>query len=656
MSRKYDYKYPNGLDLSPDSELHKKLVNEIKLRSEYAYGCGSEARDRAKQIDAVLYNFVTTKEHEDILKARHSGNIPAPLKIIVPVSKAVLDTWTTYMANAFLSNPYGLYMLRGRGSKESQVKAVLQEILLNMQAVWFGHDSRLITFWKDCYAYGLGALMPVWSKHRYKVPMLTEVTEELFELLPDDVRGKVRVGDLIKYVAEVVVHEGNELVNIDFYSVFFDPRVSVNDSDKFEYVGYFERANILDYLKREDDPEENLFNCKYARDRIQGGGFSIQFGSSERRGSVTGDIQLGGSGKRNDCVITHFFWKLIPSEWELGDSEYPELYYFRVVNNDVIISCVNLEYLTGSFPIIFGAPNTDGYDTFPVSHIATTFGIQKYVDWKVRSQVANQSKVVNDMIIVDPYAFNMEDLLSPEPGKIIRLNRSLYGVGRIDDFIRQLNVVDVTGRNMEDVMAIINLMYQILGTTDIVMGDLSRLPERPTAQGIMIARNSALSRLQKDAQILVSQMWYKMVFQMACNNVLFMSMPVMASIAGTKYQKVLEDLGVGLYESIQINPSDLSMDFDVVPVNKFQQETNLQAMSVFLERALQFPEVIGSILREYNIPAIFRAYMRKIGFDNIDDYAINIPTQVEVMSDERVREEQEKGNIVPMQGEGAEGQ
>lgn len=646
----YDYSYPNDLDLSPGSELHNRLVNEIRVRSQYAYGRGNEARDRAKSIDSVLYNFVTTKEHEDILSAKKSGNIPAPLKIIVPVSKAVLDTWTTYMANAFLSNPYGLYMLRGRGSKQSAVKAVLQEILLNMQAIWFGHDSKLITFWKDCYAYGLGAIMPVWSKHRYKMPMLAEVTEELFELLPEGIRSNIRVGDVIKYISEVILHEGNEIVNVDFYSVFYDPSVSINDSDKMEYVGFFENANILNYLRKEDDPEEYLFNCKYARDRIQGGGFEIQFGN-ERRGSfnVGGDVVSGS--KRNNCVVTHFFWKLIPSEWGLGDSEYPEWYYFRVVNNDVLITCLNIEYLTGSLPIIFGAPNTDGYDIYPVSHIATTFGIQKYVDWKLRSQVANQSKAVNDMLIIDPYAFNMDDILNPEPGKIIRLNRSLYGTGRIDDFIKQLSIQDVTTNNLGDVLGIINLMYQILGTTDIMMGDLSRLPERPTAQGIMLARNSALSRLQKDAQILVSQMWYKLVFQMACNNVLFMSEPVMLSIAGTKYQRILEDLGMGLMDDISISPMDLTMDFDVVPVNKFQQETNIQAMGILLERALQFPEVIGSILRSYNIPAIFRAYMRKIGFDNIDDYSVNIPTEMEVVDDEQVRREVEKGNFVPIKPE-----
>lgn len=648
-SKRYEYKYPDNLDLSPSSSLHSKLINEIKRLSEYAYSKGSSAREKAKNIDTVLYNFVTEKEHEDILKFKKSGNIPAPLNIIIPVSKAVLDTWTTYMANAFLSNPYGIYNVRGLGNEESNKKALLQEILLNTQAIWFGHDSKLITFWKDCYAYGLGSIMPVWDKHRYKVPTWTYVTEELLPMLRKNM--KVNIGDFIRYIQEVTLHEGNNLINIDFYSVFIDPNTSINDSDKFEYAGFFERANILDYLRKEPDPEENLFNCKYAKDIVDksSGGNTVKYGRD--RDYSSSDIM----NKSNFCDITHFFWKLIPKEWGLGESEYPEVYYFRVVNNSVIISCVNLEYITGSLPIVFGAPNTDGYDTYPLSYIATTFGIQKYVDWKARSQVANQTKVLNDMIIIDPYVFEMDDILNPEPGKIIRTKRSMYGTGNIDNYIKQLSVVDMTQNNMNDISNIINLMYQILGTTDIIMGDLSRLPERPTAQGIMIARNSAMSRLQKDAQILVSQMWYKLLFQMACNNVMLMSKEVAINIGGTRYQKILEEQYNYSSEMIVIQPSDLTMEFDIVPVNKFQQETNIQAMSIFLERALQFPEVMSSILSSFNIPAIFRAYMRKIGFENIDDYVVNMPTQnmnATIMNDEDVMNELQKGNIIPVQQQG----
>ncbi len=645
---KYDYAYPYGLDLSPDSELHKKLIFEIKRRAEESYSKGSSSRNRAREIDKVLYSFVTEKDEENILEIVHNNRPAAPIKIIIPVSKAVLDTWVTYMASAFLSNPYGIYTLRGRGNKESALKALMQEILLNYQAIWFGHDVKYITFWKDCYAYGLGTLMPFWDKHTYKVPAMEIVTEELKAMLGNSV--SAQVGDIIRYMKEVTIHEGNNLMNIDFYSVFIDPNTPINDADKFEYAGFFERVNILDYLKKESDPEYKLFNCKYAKDRIQSvPNSNISYGR-ERDYSKKTTIE-----QQYFCDVTHFFWKLIPSDWGLSNSEYPEVYYFRIVNNDVIVSCVNLEYLTGSIPLMFGAPNTDGYDTYPISTIATTFGIQKYVDWKLRSQVANQSKALNDMIIVDPFVFEMEDILNPQPGKIIRTKRSMYGTPGIDNYIKQLAVADVTHNNLNDVNNIITLMYQILGTTDIIMGDLSRMPERPTAQGLMIARNSALSRLQKDAQMLVSQMWYKLTFAMACNNILFMDEGVQLNIAGTKFQQILRsDFGFeeSNTEHITITPEDLSMDFDVIPLNKFQQETNMQAMAMFLERIIQNPQVLMSIMAEYNIPAIFRQYMRKIGFDNIDDYVVNRPTQIpvqpEIVPDEVARNEMEKGNIIPV--------
>lgn len=644
----FEYKYPKfgnkRVNLKPDSDLHNKLVEEANQRIRAGRSAGEAGRARARELDRTLQNFVPLEKAEEILRFKNSSRPAAPLDMVIPISKAACDVWVTFMASIFLSDPRGPYMIEGRGGKESVVRSRLLERLLNSQSLWFGHDAKHLTFWRDCYAYGLGCLVPVWSKHKRRQPIVEEIGEVLLEMLRGEIPG-LREGDIIKLLEERVVHEGSSLHNVDYYSLILDPSVSITEHHKMEYVGYMEHENVLDMLGREDDEEEHLFNVKYLREHIKGGG-----GGSRYRDTMRPDDERAflptGSQEKTACDVTHLFWRLIPKEYGLGSRETPELFHLKIGADEIIVGLRSIDYDHGQLPMIFGAPHTTGYDTFPVSALASMYGGQAYCNWKIRAQIANQMKVLNDMIMIDTSVFNEGDLLQPEPGKLIRTRRPIMGMGGLDQFVKQLNVHDVTANNLNDLQNMMQLTYQNMGLNDTVMGTMEGLPERPTAQGLMAARNSALSRLQKDAQVLVSQMWYKLIHQLCSNTMQYMDEDVMLTVVGSRYEKELrDDLGLSPDETeVMFTPWDLDLDYDVQPINKFQSDANLAGMSMLVDRLLSHPELAQQAFMGFDVGGLMNQFMQKSGFENIHQYMIDMPT---VMPDEQLLAQVDAGNMVP---------
>lgn len=650
----YEYNYPKGIDFSPNGEIHKKLINVLHDKIRQGRSAGEAGRSRARELDRVLECFVPIKAQEDILKLKNSTNPAAPLDIIVPVSKASLDTWVTYMAGAFLNNPAGLYQLQGRGGPRGIVRAALHERFLNTQSIWFNHDLKHMTFWRDCFTYGLGCFSPRWAKHIRREPVVEEMTEVLYWMAKNISPG-IKQGDVIRYLEERIVHEGSELTNVDYYSLILDPNISLNEPDKFEFAGYGERFNILDLIRMEEDPENFLFNCKYLREYIQNGTGDSRFLTDSRDNEARNSswFKMGDSVNTTSDVINIYF-KLIPKEYNIGDSDRVETHLFKIGADNIIIGWRRMDYNHMMLPMMFGAPNTNGYDTFPVSGLANTFGSQKYCDWKLRAQVANQSKTLNDMILFDPSIFEEDDLMNPEPGKLIRTKRNMYGLGGLSNFVQQLNVQNHTANNMNDVERMMNIMQNILGTTDIVQGNLSNVPDRPTKAGLMAAQQQALSRLQKDAQMLTSQIWYQLIQQMASNTTQFMSQEVMLSIVGTRFEKnIRRELGLNEEETeVSLTPWDLDLNFDVMPANKLQTDGDLTVMSGFIERIISVPDLAKAALTGFDLHGLLTSYARKAGFQNVHEYANSgnafpnvIPTS---MPDEQVMAGVDKGNYIPV--------
>lgn len=646
---------------NPESDLHKEIVAKVMECVRKGFSAGKELRNRADQIDSTLKAFVPTSNLDNYWRLRNHENPKAPLEIVIPISKAARDTFLTYMASAFLSDPMRIYALRGRGDRAAIARAGLLERLLNLQALWFKHDLSYMTFWNDMFCYGLGAVIPEWSKIKRRQTITSFADEAMAMMLRQE--GKmVNIGDMIKSVEEKIVAEGNKLTNCSVRNVFLDPSAPLHEQDRGEFCGYIERVNVFSLVERAKDPEErlDLKACRYLSEKVRAGAYGNVgmlhdgvFGSDYGYESIHEIVMP--SEKRETCAVVHLFKRIDPKEWKIASGDdVPDscLVEFIVGAGEVLIGVVVIDYDHGMMPMVFASPSHDGYETYSLAELASVYGMQQYCDWKVRAQVANQSKVLNDMLLVDPTAFEEEDLLNPAPGKLIRLKRALYNSGGIDQFIKQLQVQDVTANNLADVLQVASFMNDLIGVSDIVRGDLSSMPERPTAALGMAARQSALSRLQYLAQKIQSQSMVPITYMMAYNTLQFMSMDMVINIVGSRYEQDIRSvLGMGPDETdIYVSPADLDGDFDIEPQTKLRNEADVNAMQPVVERLLQIPEIAMSIMSKLDATALVLNYIKRSGFENVEDFLQKnpVPVMASVLPDQQVAQQAQAGNLAPM--------
>lgn len=81
VSEDKGYEYPEGLNLRPDSDLHKKLVNKIYNRARESSFEMKKRYDSWRSIDHSLTAYVPLDDAERITKQKDTRK---PVSIVVP--------------------------------------------------------------------------------------------------------------------------------------------------------------------------------------------------------------------------------------------------------------------------------------------------------------------------------------------------------------------------------------------------------------------------------------------------------------------------------------------------------------------------------------------------------------------------------------------
>lgn len=652
----FDYKYPRKLDLKPGSELHNTLLHKILDLCEHSKRVLDGVKDEWKKIDWSLNAYVPLDEAEAAVKNKDWRK---SVNIVIPMTFASLETFLTYFQSAFIQDPIHRY----KGYGDNRVGAMLMERIVAKQGQWFKEPLKLDTMWRDGLTYGIGAAHVGWSKKRVKHTITTEVDELLHEALKGTPY-KSQIGDIIRHMEDAVAYEGNKLSSIDPYRLFLDPRVSPNDYQEAGYIGWVDDADLFDLIEREQDPDEGIFNMKAVA------------AMSERNCSFSRfycDESGRNTRQQNDAVrmnsadyasppvhLIHMYMKLIPKQCGLGDEEYPEVWEFTVAGDSVIIQADRIDLDHGMYPIVMCAPNTDGHSVVPVSYLATTYGLQQTIDQQIRLLVEEQRTSINNKLVVDPSMYEMEDILDSRNGGIIRMKRSTYNGQPIEATLHQLKVTPVTQQNIGNTGVLIDLLRQSNGTTDITMGNLSAMPERPTATGIDAAKSGALSRLQRVAQIVGRQSMDDIAWQYAYNTIQFMSQPAYVELMGRHEGQLRMAYGKapGEMGEVEVGPFDLKPYFDIEPRDgALPNNENAQAWTTIMQTLLGVEGVGAQLAGQSDIFKIFTHWARIMGARDIHEFVNDggqMPEmQTQTMPDEQLQQQVQAGNMVPMQQVGA---
>ena len=660
QKRSFDYDYPRGLDLRPGTDLHDRLVDMVNEHAFASEQVVQNVRSDWKKYDWAMSAYVPDTAFQQRNKQQ---NWRQPVNVVIPSLWAQLETYITYLMGTFVQGDIHRY--QGVGGKEGLIKGSLMQRVVGLQSMWFREPLALNTMFRDSIVYGCGFLMVEWRKHRSD-SIQTMVVDEIMEaMLNTDMGLGFREGDVVRYVEERLLWEGNKLVNIDPYQIVLDPNTPVHRIQEAAYCGYKWKTHDMDILGRERDPEERLFNGRYVQVYAEGGMARSVHQQHEYHGrgdrQATGRDHMGvesqSSRINREVHCTTIFKDLIPSEEGLGDEDHPVTWMITVAADEVVVQCDKLGLLHGQKPIVSAAPNTTGYDLLPVSHVAMGYPEQKLIDWIVTSYGQNVSKMINDMIIAHPRYVEMQDLLNPNPAKIIRLKANAFhdlaNPPSIDAFVKQLNVQDVSQQHLLAAGNFLDIMNRVMGTQDIVQGDMSGMPERPTQQGLQMAQQNAFSRLGRIAMLIDLQAFYDLGLQMAMNTIQFMSQDVIVSVAGRheEYLRSEYQLGEG-EEDFEVGVFDLDENFRVEPrIRTVNQTDNIQGLSKVMEIALQNPDFMARSLSGLDLPNMMIQFLRKSGVQDIHEFKLQggQAPGVQVMPNEQVQQQAQAGNLVPME-------
>ena len=632
VSKDYDYEYPNGLDLRPGSNLHTFIINQVLDKARQSRTIMENRFDAWNAIDKKLTAYIPLSEKEQEIKDEDSRK---PVSIVLPYSFAILETLMSYMVAAFLPEP--IFRYEG-SSPEDIVGAILMEKTIGLHCNRLKVAIPLHTMFRDASAYGMGVVAPQWTIKRGRKVVKRETG--FFDFL-----SRFKSTGWERGVEEAVLFEGNSLQNIDPYRYFPDPNVPVHEVQKGEFVGWLDESNLMNLLDEEkNDPD--IFNVRYLH-HVQNKRSSVYSIDRSMRMEKTG-------GSWRDQTVTkptdsiHMYIKLIPSTWGLGDSDYPEKWLFTVSADTIVTRAKPLNLNHDMFPVCVCAPDFDGYSPISISRMEILDGMQETLDWLMNSHIANVRKAINDMIIVDPYLVNIKDMKDPKPGKLIRLRRPAWGRG-VEKVAQQLNVNDITRANVADASLIIRYMQQVGGTDNPMMGSLRRGgPERLTKGEFQGTAMGAVSRLERIAKMIGLQSMQDIGYMFAHHTQQLMTEEVYVNATGRWPMDIMNELQAEKGR-VKVTPWDVLVDYDLLIRDGSVPGGN------FGDIWVQLFQVIASqpaLLQRFDIVRIFKHIARNHGAKNVEEFELKqLPgVQGQVMGDEGVEREAEKGNLIPIQG------
>lgn len=628
-SERFPYKYPRGLDLRPGTELHDRIVAEVMVRARESYDVMSTRRSVYKKIDDKLTAFIDLDDKEKQIKQADKRR---PVSIVIPLSYATLQTLLTYWVNTF-SQQEVLFPYEGTGP-EDQYGAILLENIISFQSRKFKHMLGLHTMWRSSLAYGLGNATPIWTVRTGKKSVPKAM------MVPDPTTGQMFPLEFYRNVVDTVICEGNDLVPIDPYTLLPDPNVSAHRIQDGEFIGWVERTNTMKVLVEEAENPEDIFNAQYVKLLKQPISQFIDEMDTKRDRILDESRSMTTS---NICDRVHMYITIIPSELGVGDSSKPEKWLFTITGDRILQRAQPLGLDHNMYPIVACAPDFDGFSAAPLSAIETVYGCQELVDFLMNSHVANVRKALNDMLVVDPYMININDLKTPGPGKIIRMRRSAWGRG-VDGAVKQLPVTDVTAQNIGDVSFINQIVQQVTGANDILQGVQRRSSERVTRAEIVGTQTAALSRIERGARVGAMMAHQDLSYMMASHTQQFMSKDMMLKTTGRWEDTLRSEYGLG--PAVTARPIDIQVDFDVLP-----QDAPMKG-GEYIDAWTNIFQTIGQspvLSQNFDVVRIFKHLARIMGAKDLASFTNYATPEVQVVPDDILSKRVEQGRYASVE-------
>lgn len=619
-------------ELKYGTPAHDRIRDALKNRIKQAEFAVSEKSTDYSNDEDRFQSFMPETSVDAARRVKKKAGEPQFTTLVVPYDYAVLMSWHTYITTVFLSRSPVMQFMGRHGETEQQIQSV--EAIMDYQTQVGGHVLPYYIWVMDAGKYGVGVLGNYWDE---EVIQTSQIVEEQVSYFGIPIAGKTKKR---KVTNRTKGYQGNKLFNIRPQDFMFDSRVSLGNFQKGEYAGHKATMSWNILVKRAE--EGQYYNMEALRAQ-KGVGNSQQNSSDGYRDTGSARLQLPHADQSGGNVVsftdqmspdfatmTVLVVELIPKDWKLGNSTYPEKWVFTLAENQVIIESQPAEDIHGRFPYGVIEYEMEGYGLQKESLLSRIAPLNETMTWLMNTHFYNVRHTLNGQFVADPSRITMKDFKSEGAGgRILRVKPAAYGQD-VRSMVSQLPIADVTQGHLRDMAAVGDLIQRISGVTDNIMGAVNP-GGRKTATEIRNSNSFGATRLKTQAEWFSAQGWAPLSQQMLQNTQQYYDAEMKFKLAG--------DLMEEGQKFLDVNPEAIAGFYDFVPVDgtmpvdRFAQVT---MWTQLLGQMRQFPEV----LQKYDMGGIFGWVAQLGGLKNIKRF------RIQTASPEAIEQGRQSGNLV----------
>lgn len=575
---------------------HKMLVDRIQPRIKMAEKVNTQQHTKWKRAEERILAYVPESDVDARRRNARDNGKPQYTTLQLPYTYALVMSVHTYLTSVFFART-PVHQFTGRhGEGEQSIQAL--EALIDYQTTVGGAQGPYYTWLYDTLKYGIGITGEYWVRDEIQYSTIQT----------DQVTGKQ-----VTETRRGVGYEGNKVYNVSPFDFLPDPRVPVGQFQQGEFCAAKRRISWNSIIKRK--AQGYYTNIEELKTSV--GTTEPQTESHSaltRPGSDAADTSKI-NGHPSLVEVYEFYIELIPSEWELSKSEFPEKWVFTVTKDfSVVIGAEPLGLLHNKFPFNVLECEIEAYGAYNRGVPEIIEPLQHTMDWLVNSHFYNVRAVLNNLFVADPSRIVMKDLENSEAGGVIRLKPEAYGQD-LNSFFKQIPVADVTQTHINDIQLVQAFGERALGANDQIMGALAG-GGRKTATEIRTSTGFGVNRLKTITEYMSATGFSEHAQKLVSNSQQFYSGEKKFKIVGS----LMTDAGVSF---VNVTPESIMGFYDVVPVDGVLPVDRMAQANLWKEILLNVGRV-PQIAMQYDLSKIF-AWMANIaGLKNISQFKVQV--------------------------------
>lgn len=617
-------------NIPKNSDLHKKIAKALETRIALSKkGMQSKTLKWQQAEDDILAYVPESDLDASRRTEREQNGEPKYTTIKIPYSYALLMTAHTYLTSVFFGRA-PVHQFSGRhGETEQQVQAL--EAVIDYQTLVGEMLGPYYVWFYDALKYGVGVIEEYWDIELIQWASIEEQPDPADPLKMQKVMvTQQRSG-----------YKGNKICNVRPTKFFPDPRVPIAEFQKGEF------AFVLKTISWETIVRRKRQGYYMNTETLGAKGGEARSGSSDTSQLETPDTlaetntSTAFENQKHPATVECYEGavSIIPKEWGLGSSDFPEKWMFTITSDyATIIGCQPHGAAHGRFPYEVLEFEIEGYGLTGRGMPEIAKDLQNTIDWLVNQHFYNVRAALNNQFILDPTKIVAKDAEDGGPGFRYRLRPEAYGQD-IRTFFHQVQVQDVTRQHLTDVQSMFGMGERVFGVNDQMFGVLAG-GGRKTATEVRTSSAFGVNRLKTVAEYQSATGFSRHSQKMVQNTQQYMDATQKYKIAGT----LIDDMGPQAAERfLMVQPEDITGAYDFVSVDGTMPIDRMALANLWKELMMQMSRS-PTLMMRYDLGRIFGHIANLAGVRNLQQF------RVQLGSPEALMQQAEAGNLVATGG------